>query len=161
MFKYRFILFSLRVFFVLGVSAMAAPQASASTLLVGSFQLSLSLSDANNSPPIVVDLTSPGSGAWLFENLEIGRGDLGTEPSFVDTFADSISPLSAALSWEVGDRVIYSLFFPGSQPIGGLVFNQLYYVTGPVGIVPVPAAVWLFGTALIGLVGFSKRRKAA
>ncbi|MCP4480598.1 MAG: PEP-CTERM sorting domain-containing protein [Planctomycetaceae bacterium] len=29
------------------------------------------------------------------------------------------------------------------------------------GTVPVPAAVWLFGTALIGLVGFSKRRKAA
>ena len=27
--------------------------------------------------------------------------------------------------------------------------------------VPVPAAVWLFGSALIGLVGFSKRRKAA
>ena len=26
---------------------------------------------------------------------------------------------------------------------------------------PVPAAIWLFGTALIGLVGFSKRRKAA
>ncbi len=26
--------------------------------------------------------------------------------------------------------------------------------------VPVPAAVWLFGTALIGLVGFSKRRRA-
>jgi hypothetical protein len=30
-----------------------------------------------------------------------------------------------------------------------------------VGAVPVPAAVWLFGTALIGLVGFSKRKKAA
>lgn len=28
-------------------------------------------------------------------------------------------------------------------------------------VVPIPAAVWLFGTALIGLVGFSKRRKAA
>jgi hypothetical protein len=27
--------------------------------------------------------------------------------------------------------------------------------------VPVPAAVWLLGTALIGLVGFSKRRKVA
>ena len=27
--------------------------------------------------------------------------------------------------------------------------------------VPVPAAVWLFGTALIGLIGFGKRRKAA
>ena len=28
------------------------------------------------------------------------------------------------------------------------------------GAVPVPAAVWLFGTALIGLAGFSKRRKS-
>jgi hypothetical protein len=31
----------------------------------------------------------------------------------------------------------------------------------PPSAVPVPAAVWLFGTALIGLVGFGKRRKAA
>ena len=29
------------------------------------------------------------------------------------------------------------------------------------GVVPVPAAAWLFATALIGLVGFGKRRKAA
>ena len=28
-------------------------------------------------------------------------------------------------------------------------------------VVPVPAAVWLFGSALIGLVGFGKRSKAA
>ncbi|MCH6566526.1 MAG: VPLPA-CTERM sorting domain-containing protein [Proteobacteria bacterium] len=28
-------------------------------------------------------------------------------------------------------------------------------------LIPVPAAVWLFGTALIGLVGFGKRRKAS
>ena len=27
--------------------------------------------------------------------------------------------------------------------------------------VPVPAAIWLFGTALIGMVGFGKRKKAA
>ncbi|MDC1286283.1 PEP-CTERM sorting domain-containing protein [Gammaproteobacteria bacterium] len=27
--------------------------------------------------------------------------------------------------------------------------------------VPVPAAIWLFGTGIIGLIGFSKRRKAA
>lgn len=32
---------------------------------------------------------------------------------------------------------------------------------GAVGaVVPVPAAVWLFGTALIGLFGFSRRKKA-
>jgi len=27
--------------------------------------------------------------------------------------------------------------------------------------VPIPAAVWLFGTGILGLIGFSKRRKAA
>ena len=27
--------------------------------------------------------------------------------------------------------------------------------------VPIPAAVWLFGTALIGMVGFGKRRRVA
>ena len=32
---------------------------------------------------------------------------------------------------------------------------------GPVSAVPVPAAVWLFGTALIGFVGISRRRKVA
>ena len=33
--------------------------------------------------------------------------------------------------------------------------------SGGIPPVPVPAAVWLFGTALIGLFGFGKRRKAA
>lgn len=28
-------------------------------------------------------------------------------------------------------------------------------------VIPVPGAVWLFGTALIGLIGFSKRRQAS
>jgi len=32
--------------------------------------------------------------------------------------------------------------------------------SGSVSVVPVPAAIWLFGTGLIGLIGFSKRRKA-
>jgi len=36
-----------------------------------------------------------------------------------------------------------------------------YAVWTPVSPVPVPAAIWLFGTALIGLVGFGKRREAA
>jgi len=31
----------------------------------------------------------------------------------------------------------------------------------PISPIPVPAAIWLFGTALLGMVGFSKRRKAA
>jgi hypothetical protein len=38
---------------------------------------------------------------------------------------------------------------------------QIYLSSMTVSPVPVPAAVWLFGTAMIGLVGFSKRRKVA
>lgn len=40
--------------------------------------------------------------------------------------------------------------------------NEEFYVSGmAVSAVPVPAAIWLFGTAFIGLVGFNKRRKTA
>lgn len=40
----------------------------------------------------------------------------------------------------------------------GVIRLTYDYTLSPV---PIPAAVWLFGTALIGLVGFSKRRQAA
>ncbi|MCP4277568.1 MAG: DUF1566 domain-containing protein [Gammaproteobacteria bacterium] len=43
--------------------------------------------------------------------------------------------------------------------------NDLHYGlavhSGDVGAVPVPAAVWLFGSGILGLIGFSKRKKAA
>jgi hypothetical protein len=55
---------------------------------------------------------------------------------------------------------------PGTSTVGTCMIAPLlpvgsYKVTYEytVSAVPVPAAVWLFGTALLGLVGFSKRRK--
>ena len=40
--------------------------------------------------------------------------------------------------------------------------NEQFYISGiEVSAVPVPAAVWLFGTALAGLIGFGRRRHAA
>lgn len=39
--------------------------------------------------------------------------------------------------------------------------NLLIEASETPAVVPVPAAVWLFGTGLIGLIGFSNRRKAA
>jgi len=41
-----------------------------------------------------------------------------------------------------------------------IMFNDVSLIEPPSPI-PIPAAIWLFGTAMIGLVGFSKRRKAA
>ena len=46
--------------------------------------------------------------------------------------------------------------------IGGAISTQLseWYITGYVSSVPVPAAVWLFGSGLIGLAALARQRKA-
>ncbi len=49
-------------------------------------------------------------------------------------------------------------------PVNGGPFdgqNGDWTVTGTVSAVPVPAAVWLFGSGLVGLAGIARRRKAA
>ena len=39
--------------------------------------------------------------------------------------------------------------------------SETFAVWTSAGTVPVPAAIWLFGTALLGFVGMSRRRKVA
>ena len=56
----------------------------------------------------------------------------------------------------IGDPVNLSL--SGGNP--GIPGSMLT-IDGGVSPMPIPAAVWLFGTALVGLVGFGKRRKTA
>lgn len=46
---------------------------------------------------------------------------------------------------------------PSPDNLASAVFELTQHVASP-SPVPVPAAVWLFGSALIGLVGFSKRK---
>ena len=48
----------------------------------------------------------------------------------------------------------------GTEPVWLDDINMQLH-TAPVSAVPIPAAVWLFGTALIGFVGMSRRRKVA
>ncbi len=57
-------------------------------------------------------------------------------------------------------------YFPGGQPVfnpGGqpvtVAFDNVMLIADTV--VPIPAAAWLFGSGLLGLIGFSKRKKAA
>jgi hypothetical protein len=54
-------------------------------------------------------------------------------------------------------------FYAGanSRVFGTLSQNHVWAVhDGDIGAVPIPAAIWLFGTALIGLVGFSRQSKS-
>ena len=44
------------------------------------------------------------------------------------------------------------------EPLSGIGFDNVQLSLSPV---PVPAAIWLFGTALLGLSGFNLRRKRA
>ena len=67
------------------------------------------------------------------------------------------------MTLELGDALITSFGFANNIPgnVDIIEFDHLAIgATGP-NPVPIPAAIWLFGTALIGLVGFGKRRKAA
>ena len=54
-------------------------------------------------------------------------------------------------------------FFVAKGNILRVAFNnQQFYISGmEVNPVPVPAALWLFGTAIAGLFGFGQRRRAA
>ena len=54
----------------------------------------------------------------------------------------------------------YAIGTSFGAPHFDVVLDNLSAVTTPVSTVPVPAAVWLFGSGLIGLIGFARRKKA-
>jgi hypothetical protein len=70
-------------------------------------------------------------------------GVLGTSPLDLSV---GTYPGGAALVWADAD---------------GFAIPQPTYVDGSVEVVPVPAAVWLFGSGLLGLIGVARRYKAA
>ena len=57
------------------------------------------------------------------------------------------------ITWRVKDA-------QGDDDLFG-IDNFSYVESAPISAVPVPSALWLFGTGLLGLIGFSRRSKAA
>ena len=82
-----------------------------------------------------------------FENLYFGDG-LGNYPH-----VDNVSVSSLCSEFPGGGATGGE--FPGGGNTGGC------FPGGGPSPVPAPPAIWLFGTGLIGLIGFSKRRKAS
>ncbi len=65
--------------------------------------------------------------------------------------------LATTHTWDIAG--LTGAYILGNNSVGG---NSDYsYKISFASAVPVPAAVWLFGTALIGFVGMSRRRKVA
>ena len=88
-------------------------------------------------------------------------------PSDLDTFQlDRFLLFSVqfeALSAGVGvfDLAIIELGDSDGQLLTATTTSATVEVMSPLNPVPVPAAVWLFGTALLGLVGFGRRKKVS
>lgn len=67
-----------------------------------------------------------------------------------------LSSISKTFSLAAGQ---YSIVFGGNPPAGSLAGSVPYQAT--LSTVPVPAAVWLFGSGLAGLVGLARRKFSA
>lgn len=54
----------------------------------------------------------------------------------------------------------YSLWIGGNGPTGTTTGSQSYVATISASPVPVPGAVWLFGSAIVGMIGVGRRKAA-
>ena len=94
--------------------------------------------------------------SWAFSgaaaSFNLGSGSWGSNP-------DGIAEIICNVDCGSGDT--YSLFYTattGDEPNGFDNLKYELYLTGTVSTVPVPAAVWLFGSGLLGLIGVARRK---
>lgn len=100
--------------------------------------------------PSIVGISGPQLGDWLASNAN-GNLTLTSAPDFVMAVFDS------NLGTWVGDS--NPVFF-GDGNAAQLTFSTSggVYVVDVVSAIPIPAAIWLFGTGLVGLVAVARRR---
>ena len=97
--------------------------------------------------------------SWAFNGaaltLNFGTGAWGSNP-------DGIAEISCGVDCSNGDNytLYYTATVPEDDPNGYAGFQYELNLTGTISAVPVPAAVWLFGSGLLGLAGMARRKKA-
>jgi len=138
------------------------------TLSAGTLTLASTDSDFLQA---ILEITTDGDSVITDWNISISAGINLTDPAIVPGdkkyFLQSRSDEGGTRQAQDQGRIRECLI-PApprgcgtSDDYGYVVGDEGEWTAGQIGAVPVPAAVWLFGTALIGLVGFGRRKVAA
>ena len=126
---------------------------------------------------------NPAAGqSWEIDEPEFLFGDIYTnfEASTLDNSngvpAGAEDDVSMAMGWDFtlanGETALIMLMLGTIQPTSGFFLehndpdsDKSIYLSSTLGIslspIPVPAAIWLFGSGLLGLIGFSRRKAKA
>ena len=101
--------------------------------------------------PSVTPVLTPLEAIEEFDGSDLGDSDLPKWTPF-ETKDESVSPDSYLITWASLED--FELDIDNQD----FMSSKAYYVDEP-SSVPVPAAAWLLGSALVGFVSYSKRRK--
>jgi hypothetical protein len=106
---------------------------------------------------------SSGQGSTLVLPLVLEVWNLGSDTLLASANLDSGFVPTATESVELFQNVTYVVRMSnlGSLAIPGVLGNAPDYTVNVFTPVPVPAAVWLFGTAMIGLFGLRRKSRMA
>lgn len=105
-----------------------------------------------NSANLTVDSSYSGSDfcSSCYLLIDSGLDDTTNDVKFLFDLS------SGALAWDGMAQLSIDSFF---SDIGGTIASISLYEDLSVSPVPVPAAIWLFGSALLGFIGFSRKTR--
>ena len=110
------------------------------------------------SPMTVISDTGTGSAVLDFSGWDVSWNNVAS----ISMGGSGTATITCANTCEDGDT--YTLDYATNVPSDSANFPGVAYqlhLEGVVSAVPVPAAVWLFGSGLVGLAGIARRRKTA
>lgn len=115
---------------------------------------------------IHLQLLEPADGvSFVYDNVFIGGfGPVGTSPvlltfDLLDIDGFPVFPPSLLGSLNSGVHSLGISIFGTSDPIDRIKIDYISATVSYEMVVPVPAAAWLFATALLGLAGIGRRRR--